>query len=221
MLFAIGVKIVVQGELGYREGLVVGIAFLAGVGAQYGVILPEEMSRFAGGLLENGMNAGGFSAILMTLFLRLTGPARSRLRTALDPSHLPRIRGFLRDFAARSGWGEAMSLRLGAVAEEALLALAHPEVTQPEAPRARHPERPSRLLLTAHRENDGAVLEFIVGTGEENLEDRVALLGDPSDEAAIEREVLLRLLRHMAASVRHQQYHDTEVVTVRVEAVPD
>ena len=229
MLFAIGVKIVVQGGLGYREGLVVGIAFLAGVGAQYGLILPEEMSRFAGGLLENGMNAGGFSAILMTLFLRLTGPVRSRLRTALDPSHLPRIQSFLRDFATRSGWGEAMSVRLGAVAEETLLALTHREVTQPETPPAERRERPSRLLLTAHRENGGAVLEFVVGTGEENLQDRVALLGSPSDEAAIERsdeaaierEVVLRLLRHLAASVRHQQYHDTEVVTVRVEAVPD
>lgn len=35
---------------------------------------------------------------------------------------------------------------------------------------------------------------------------------------AIEREVSLRLLRHVASSVRHQQYHDTDILTVRVEA---
>ena len=39
----------------------------------------------------------------------------------------------------------------------------------------------------------------------------------PAAGAMIEREVSLRLLRHLASSVRHQQYHDTEIVTVRVE----
>ena len=33
----------------------------------------------------------------------------------------------------------------------------------------------------------------------------------------IEREVSLRLLRHLASSVHHQQYHDTDIVTVRVK----
>ena len=35
----------------------------------------------------------------------------------------------------------------------------------------------------------------------------------------MEREVSLRLLRHYASSVRHNHYHDTDVSTVRVEAV--
>ena len=30
--------------------------------------------------------------------------------------------------------------------------------------------------------------------------------------------VSLRLLRHYASSVRHSQYHDTDVITVRVES---
>ena len=34
----------------------------------------------------------------------------------------------------------------------------------------------------------------------------------------MEREVSLRLLRHIASSVRHQQFHETDIVTVRVEA---
>ena len=33
----------------------------------------------------------------------------------------------------------------------------------------------------------------------------------------MEQEVSLRLLRHYASSVRHSQYHDTDVITVRVE----
>jgi len=34
----------------------------------------------------------------------------------------------------------------------------------------------------------------------------------------MEREVSLRLLRHIASSVRHQQFHDTDILTVRVDA---
>ncbi len=216
MLFAIGMKIVLQGGLGYREGLVVGIAFLAGVGFQYGLIFPEEVSRFAGGLLENGMNAGGFSAILMTLFLRLTEPRPSRIETGLASAELPTIRTFLRDFASRSGWGRTMAERLGAAAEEALLTLARGEDSARE-----RDDGQRRLLLSAHQEKGGAVLEFVIGPGTENLQDRIALLGDHSDEAAMEQDVSLRLLRHLASSVRHQQYHDMDIITVRVEAPSD
>ena len=64
----------------------------------------------------------------------------------------------------------------------------------------------------------GAILEFIAAPGEENLQDRIALLGERAEEVPAEREVSLRLLRHIASSVHHQQYHDTDIVTVRVDA---
>ena len=44
MIFAIGLKIVLQGGLTFREGMVVGIAFLAGTSFQYGLIFPEQVS---------------------------------------------------------------------------------------------------------------------------------------------------------------------------------
>ena len=40
-----------------------------------------------------------------------------------------------------------------------------------------------RLLLVAYKEDGGAVLEFVASTGEENLQDRIALLGARIDEA--------------------------------------
>ena len=52
----------------------------------------------------------------------------------------------------------------------------------------------------------------------ENLQDRLALLNAQTDELSSEREISLRLLQHLASSVRHQQYHDTDIVTVRVKA---
>ena len=98
-----------------------------------------------------------------------------------------------------------MADRLEAASEETLLTL----IRQNEAGEE-HDRR--RLLLIAHREGAGAVLEFVASTGEENLQDRLALLGERPTGDLIEQEVSLRLLRHLASSVRHQQYHDTDIV---------
>ncbi|MCE2469821.1 MAG: hypothetical protein J4F32_04795 [Dehalococcoidia bacterium] len=38
------------------------------------------------------------------------------------------------------------------------------------------------------------------------------------EEEAIVEETSLRLLRNFASSVQHQQYQDTEIITVRIDA---
>ena len=90
MLFVVGMRMVIQDGIDYRKGLVAGVAFWAGVGFQNGVIYPEYFSTFAGGLLNNGMTAGGLVAMIMTLFVELTEPRRSRLEVAFDLSALRR-----------------------------------------------------------------------------------------------------------------------------------
>ena len=214
LLFVVGMRIIVQDGVDYRKGLIAGVSFWIGVGFQNGVIFPEHVSGIAGGLLENGMTAGGMTAILLTLFMELTAPRRRRIQTPFEIASLPKIREFLQSFAARSGWGEAMAHRLDAAAEEAILTLLRHDEEEEESGEARNKRR---LLLTAHKEAGGAVLEFIAAPGEENLEDRIAVIGEGSDDAP-EREVSLRLLRHLASSVHHQQYHDTDIVTIRVDA---
>jgi NCS2 family nucleobase:cation symporter-2/xanthine permease XanP len=209
MLFAIGLRIVLQGGLDYRNGIVVGLAFLTGVSFQYGLILPEQVSAFAGGLLSNGMNAGGFTAILLTFFLRLTEPRRARLETEFGPSALPRIREFLGIFAGKAGLGQEVADRLAAAAEEALLSLARPDGSGDDPSRR-------RLVMAAHRDKGEVALEFVVAPRDENLQDRLALLSGEVEETSAESEVSLRLLRHLASSVRHRQYYDTDIVTVRV-----
>ena len=211
LLFVLGMKVVIQDGIDYRKGLVAGVAFWAGVGFQNGVIFPEYFSEIAGGFLQNGMSAGGLVAILLTLLLESTAPRRSRIELVLDLLVLPKIREFLGRFASRRGWDEAMVNRLEVAGEEILLTL----IRQDKAEEKREQRR---LLLIAYEEDGGAVLEFVAATGEENLQDRIALLGERATEASIEREVSLRLLRHVASSVRHQQYYDTDIVTVRVEA---
>lgn len=211
MLFVVGMKVVLQDELDYRTGLVVGVSFWTGVGFQNGVIFPEYFADLAGGLLQNGMTAGGLVAILMTLFVELAASRPSRIEVELGTEALPKIREFFAAFASRGGWGKAMAHRLDAAGEEMLLTLMRRDAAGGAGERR-------RLRLTARKEGGGALLEFVAAAGTENLQDRMALLGVGPVEAPDEQEISLRLLRHIASRVHHQQYHDTDIVTVRVDA---
>ncbi len=210
MLFIVGMQVVVQGGIDYRKGLIVGVAFWVGVGFQSGAIYPEFFSKFAGGLLDNGMTAGGLVAILMTAFVEMTGPRPSRLKVAFELQALPRVREFLGRFSSGNGWNEAMANRLDAVCEETMLTL----LGRDEGKKKREQRQ---LLLLARKEGDGAVLEFVteMGVGE-NLQEEVVRLGELTEES-VDREVSLRLLRHLSASIQHQQYHGVDIVTVHVE----
>ncbi len=211
LIFVRGMAEVIQGGIDHRKGLIAGLGFWVGVGCQNGVLFPEYLAEVAGGLLANGITVGGLVAIGMTLFLEVTAPRVSRLEVEADVSVLPRIRKFIGEFAVRSGWDSKMVDRLDAASEETLLTLVGEDEAGEE--RARR-----RLFLTARRETEGAVLEFIAAVGEANIQDRIGLLAERPDDLLVEREVSLRLLRHIASSVRHQQFHDTDIVTVRVDA---
>ncbi len=210
MLFIVGMQVVVQGGIDYRKGLIVGVAFWVGVSFQSGAIYPEFFSKFAGGLLDNGMTAGGLVAILMTAFVEMTGPRPSRLKVAFELQALPRVREFLGRFSSGNGWNEAMANRLDAVCEETMLTL----LGRDEGKKKREQRQ---LLLLARKEGDGAVLEFVTEMGMgENLQEEVVRLGELTEES-VDREVSLRLLRHLSASIQHQQYHGVDIVTVHVE----
>ena len=209
-IFTVGIKMVVQDGMDARKGVIVGAAFWIGVGFEHSAVFPDFMASLTGGIPLNGIVAGGVAAIAGTLFVELTRPRTRTVEIALDASSLPRIREFVADFASRSGWGEEMAARLDAVSEETLLTLLGREDAATGGPR--------RLLVTARREDGGgATLEFLSAHGDENLQDRIALLGEASAGDRLEEEVSLRLLRHLASSVRHQQYYDMDVVTVRVD----
>ena len=156
------------------------------------------------------MTTGGLTVILIMLFMELAQPRRLRTRTELNAAAYPKIDEFLSKFAADRGLGKVMTQRLRAVGEEALLTL----IRQEQEGRA---SEGRRLLLVAHRVGAAVELEFVAATDETNIEDRIALLGERVSGVPVEEEVSLRLLQHYASSVRHQQYHDTDVVTVRVE----
>ena len=213
MLFVTGMQIVIADATDYRKGLIAGFSFWIGVGFQNGVIFPDYLEDFAGGFLENGMTAGGLTAIVLTLFTEITQKRPQRLRCELAASSLPQIRVFSGRFADRSGWSRAMADRLDAVTEEALLTLI--DVDRPAGA-----GEGRTLRLTASKQDGSALLEFVAAASGENIEDRLAVLDSHRVERPVERDLSLRMLQHHAASVHHQQYHEVDIVTVRVD-VPD
>ena len=209
--FAIGLRMAVAEGSDHRQSLIVGLSFWIGAGCQYGFVFPDFVAGFASGMLRNALTSGGLTAILLTIGLALAAPRRERLETKLAISALPALRDFARAFAKRNQWSATMADRLDAVVEECLLTLVD------DGEGAGGEQR--RLLVLAHRERDSGVVEFMAASGQENIEDRLAVLGDTASEKSIERNVSLKLLRHLSAEVRHSQYHDVDILTVRV-AIP-
>ncbi len=213
MLFVQGMKIVVGDGLDHRKAAVVGLSFWIGVGFQNQVIFADLLGGTWGTLLGNGMTAGGMAAIVLTAFMELTAPRRRRLEVELAAEALPEIDAFLQKCAARVGWGEPSLGRLRSAGEETLAILLQ-QAGEDEA------VGEGRRLILAARLAEGAMeLEFSSASSTENLEDRLAYMS-AQPELVDEREISFRLLRHYATSVRHQKYHDVDIVTVQVEKSP-
>ena len=165
-----GMTEVVHGGIDHRNVLIAGVAFGAGVGCHAGVILPEQLSTLAGGLLQNGITVGGLVAILMTLVLEATAPRPGRLAVALDAAGLSKLRAFVAEFASRGGWDEEMARRLEAASDESLRALLYRDDGRAE-------REGRRLFLSARKDVRGAILEFVAVAGEENMGDWIGLAG--------------------------------------------
>ena len=210
ILFSLGMRIVVQDGMDFRKAAIVGISFWIGTGFQYNLFFPGGLEGWAGELLGNGMAAGGLAALVMTAFLEFTSPRRRRIETVLDARALEEIDEVLGRMSTRKGWGEEMVHRMRLVAEETIETLSARRIEGAEGDEAR------RLRLVIRPDRDGAEMEFVASFGDGNLEDRMALIGDQPAEGPEEHEISLRLLRHFASSVRHQQYLDTDIVTVKI-----
>ena len=210
ILFVLGMRIVVADGMNYQKAAIVGVSFWVGYGFQSGGLFVDQMNPFFAEMLGNGMTSGGLTALALSVFVELAGPRRKRLVTTLEVDALPGIRAFIESSAARAGWGGDMLQRVHLASEEALVSLMGDEGD------ADGPAR--RLRLSVRSERGAAELEFLAVSGGGNLEDRMALAAEQSVEIEAQHDFSLRLLRHLAGSVRHQKYHDTDILTVRVEA---
>ena len=209
ILFVLGARIAGHGGIDYRKALVIGVSCWVGVGFEKDLIFSDQLGGWVASILGNGMTAGGLTAIGLTAFLESTGPRRRRLEVEVAPGSASRIGGFLRTLAERARWTPEACDRLWSAGEEALLSLAG--LDEEEGGRKRS------LLVVARVDRQTAELEFIAAPGGRNIEDRLVVMA-PDAPAPIENELSLRLLRHVSTSVQHQQYHDTDVLTVVVSS---
>ena len=218
-----GMKMIVQEAPDYRMGLVIGSALLIGMGLQTGLV-PLPIGELWESVFQRAFTAGGAALILLTIFAEFNRRKRRRLRTEVRMEALPEVNRFLDDLAAVHGFSSRMKGRMQAVAEETLLILSkgHDEER----------DNAKRLFVSASSQPPGVELEFVSATASaENLEDRISLLTNSGSEVAdvdmgglehaVERDASLRLLQYYAASVTHRQYHDIEIVTIRVAPSAD
>ncbi len=208
LLFVEGMRMVVQDGLDHRKAIVVGVSLAIGVGLESSNVLADLLGQTWGASLGNGMTMGILAAVLMTLFIELTSPRRTRLETTLDISAFPKIDEFMVELASSIRWNEASVQRLRAAGEETLSSLL-------KTGDDRGADGAPRLIIVA-RPGEAVELEFLAVFDEENIEDRLTHLSEQA-EVPQEHEISFWLLRHYASSVRHRQYQGIDVVTVQVE----
>ena len=211
LLFVQGMKIVIQDGVDHRKAIVVGLSFWFGTAFQNRWVFPDLLGEgFLGVLLGNGMTSGALAAIAMMVFMELTSARRRRMEAALDIDALPKLEEFLRGLASKAGWNSASTERMVLVGEETLSSLLSEKDDESPGSEAR------RLVVIARTKGSGAEMEFLSAHEGENIEDRLAYMGETPD-IRDGREISFRLLRHYASSVRHQKYHGVDIVTVSVD----
>ena len=216
-LFVDGARTLIQDEDNRQRVVVAGICFWIGAAFQFGLFNLPNLGAVWDALFKSGVTTGGFAAIVMILYLEFTSPRRMRFQSRLHIDALPDLNEFIAKFAARRGWDTEMKDRLSAVAEETLLTLAPLDLNiSLDAEEEEDAGDERRLVVVASSDGQIADLEFIGAGDEENIEDRVRQLQQYDEETPPEQELSLRLLRSYASSVRHQQYHGTDIITVRV-----
>ena len=212
-----GARTVIQSESNPQKIVVAGVCFWLGAAFQFGLFALPDLGGVINALLKSGITTGGLAAIIMILYLELTSPRQMRFQSQLNIDALPDLTEFVNRFADRRGWGDAMKERLGAVAEETLLTLAPLDLEGLLSDDdGADGEKDRRLVVLASSEGQMADLEFIGGSSGTNIEDQVHQLQQYDTLPPEEHDLSLRLLRSYATSVKHQQYHDTDIITVRV-----
>ena len=219
-LFVDGAQTVIQNEQNKQKIAVAGVCFWIGAAFQFETFALPDLGPVWGALLDSGITTGGLAAVVMILYLEFTNPRRMRFQSPLHVDALPALNVFIDRFADRRGWDVAMKERLRAVAEETLLTLAplDLEALIADEDDTADTDDGRQLIVLASSEGPVADLEFIGGGDDNNLEDRLRQLQQHDAATPVEQEISLRLLRNYASSVQHQQFHDTDIITVRVEA---
>ena len=215
-----GARTIIQNETNRQKILVAGICFWIGAAFQFNFLTLPDLGAVVNVLLASGITSGGLAAVIMVLYIELTNPRSMRFRSELHSNSLPELLAFITKFAESRHWDEAMKDRLTAVAEETLLTLAPLNLDGDEIENEEEngDAAGGSLIVVASSEGAVANLEFIGAGNDANVEDQVRHLQQHDTFEPVEGNISLLLLSNYASSVRHQQYHNTDIITVQVTA---
>lgn len=211
LLFMHGLRIVFEDGLTYETGMVVCIAFWLGIGFQNQQIFAAYLPGWAGGLLNNGMTAGGIVAIVLSLLVNIGKARAARIEVAARIASIPDVVALLRRVGKSASWDQSAISRLELAGEEAMLALI-------ELPRENDASGERKVRLAARANEQSIDLEFVCGGAGMNLENvarRIDWQSPPSAETAG-----LRILHHLAEQVRHEQFHGVDILAMSIDSRP-
>jgi len=211
LLFAQGLRLATSEGLSYENGLIVCLAFWLGLAFQSQLVYPEHLPEWAHTLLDNGMTAGTLVALTLTGILSVKNRTRDEIELAPTPAAIPELHAFLGALGRKHGWDRAATDRLLLAGEESLLFLIRKEE---EASR----DEPAPIPLRARAADGVLELEFRSGPRGENVEQRVRELS--SEETVEPEDAGLRILGHLARSIRHEQFYDCNYLLVSIDSKP-
>ena len=206
MMFAQGISMVAQAGSSQRQMFVVGVSFFLGIGFEFGMI-PTGGGVWAS-ILGNGITVGGGTAILLTVLGDAISSRRAALVTTFDDSALPAVLAFADRWGERQRFSSSQTDRLRLICEEVLATLAEGMADEGSA---------RRLRLSATIDEGVAVLDFVTSAQGDNVADLLTMLDKEVAASVPENQLSLRLLRGLAASVEHRQYHGVDILTVRAD----
>ena len=206
MMFAQGVSLVAQAGSSQRQMFVVGVSFFLGVGFEFGMIPAGD--GVWGAILGNGITVGGGTAILLTVLGDAISSRRAGLVTVFDDSALPTVLAFADRWGGSRGLNSSQTDRVRLICEEVLATLAEGVGDEGGA---------RRLRLSATIDEGIAVLDFVTSAQGDNVADLLTMLDKEVSSSLSENQLSLRLLRGLAASVEHRQYHGVDILTVRAD----
>ncbi len=219
-LMVTGMQTVVHTERNKEKVVAAGVAFWIGAAFQFKLFTLPSLGAVWQGLLQSGITTGGIAVIAMILFPGAFPPPPHAFRVAAGQQRPAGAQRFRRKVRGEQGMGLGdegpVERGRGRDALDASPAGLEP---RPGCRGGRRGRRRGgrRLIVLAASEGPVAEMEFIGGDSEEgNLEDRIRQLQQHDEETPMENEISLRLLRRYASSVRHQQFHGTDIITVSV-----
>ncbi len=207
LLFMHGLKLAVDDGLTFEKTLIVGFGFWMGVGFQDKEIFQAYLPHWAASLLNNGMTAGTLVAITLTLLLGLKQRRRRRLEVPLAPASIAKVQDFLQEAAKAEGWDRPAIRRLQLAAEETFVVMLERQGGDQEG-------EVRKLGMTVRPDEGALELDIVAAPQGANLEDQLQHFA--KGEAAPEEALSFRILASIVEDLRHQQFHGTDFVTLRV-----